>query len=102
MRIDGFEWDAGNREKCHKHGLSVEEIESLFAGALTVFPDTDHSLDEERIKAIGRTTEGRHVFIVFTIRTRGGRRLIRPISARHMHKREIAHYEKEAAKTEKR
>jgi uncharacterized DUF497 family protein len=22
----GFDWDAGNREKCRKHGLTIEDI----------------------------------------------------------------------------
>lgn len=38
-RTVGFEWDAGNRAKCRKHGITVDEIESLFrAGPVTV-PD---------------------------------------------------------------
>jgi uncharacterized DUF497 family protein len=39
---------------------------------------------------------------VFTFRTRRGKRLIRPISARRMHKREMKHYEKETATLQKR
>jgi uncharacterized DUF497 family protein len=35
------------------------------------------------------------IFLVFTIRQQGGRRLIRPNSARYMHAREVAWYEKE-------
>jgi hypothetical protein len=35
------------------------------------------------------------VFLVFTVRLKGGRRLIRPISARYMHAKEVASYEKE-------
>jgi uncharacterized DUF497 family protein len=27
MEFDGFDWDAGNREKCRKHGVSTAEIE---------------------------------------------------------------------------
>lgn len=102
MNVAGFDWDGGNRDKCRKHGLSVREIEELFAGEMTVFPDPGHSRDEERLKAIGRTRAGRHVFIVFAFRPRGGRLLIRPIGARYMHKREVIHYEKEIAKTRER
>lgn len=36
---------------------------------------------------------GRYVFLVFMPRTVQGRKLIRPISARYMHKKEIDHYE---------
>jgi uncharacterized protein len=35
------------------------------------------------------------IFLVFTIRQKGGQRLIRPISTRYMHAKEIAWYEKE-------
>ncbi|WP_366940810.1 BrnT family toxin [uncultured Amaricoccus sp.] len=44
---------------------------------------------EQRFIAIGRTSAGRPVFIAFCFR---GER-IRPISARHMHAREIARYD---------
>jgi uncharacterized DUF497 family protein len=40
--------------------------------------------------------------IPFTLRTRGGKRLVRPISARFMHKKEVEHYEKETAALQKR
>ena len=35
------------------------------------------------------------VFIVFTLRHKGAEALIRPISARHMHKQEMEAHEKE-------
>ena len=96
MLVDGFEWDEGNREKCQKHGVSLAEIKVLFEGGrLAVRPDLDHSREEERFQAIGATPQGRWVFLAFTLRERGGRRLIRPISARYMHRKEIEHYEQE-------
>jgi uncharacterized protein len=61
-----------------------------------------HSKSEERFKAIGKDDDGRGIFVVFTMRTRRGKRLIRPISARYMHKKEMSHYEKEAAKLQER
>jgi hypothetical protein len=93
--VAGFEWDDGNRAKCQRHGVSVAEIESLFARPVMVLPDDAHSGAEERLRAVGRTAGGRHVFLVFTIRRRGGERYIRPISARYMHRKEIESYEKE-------
>ena len=30
MRIDGFDWDDGNWPKCAKHGLTKEDLESVF------------------------------------------------------------------------
>jgi uncharacterized protein len=95
VQANGFEWDRGNRAKCEKHGLSVADIESLFARPLAILPDTAHSQRENRVRAIGRTESGRGVFIVFTLRRRGGELLIRTISARYMHKKEIDAYEKE-------
>ena len=60
-----------------------------------ILPDEAHSGVETRFKAIGKTGEGRHIFLVFTIRTKKGERYIRPISARYMHRKEVQHYEKE-------
>ncbi len=102
MQVAGFDWDAGNRSKCQKHGVSPAAIEGVFRGSIAVFPDPLHSKSEERFKAIGRTDEGRGIFVVFTFRTRRGKRLIRPIGARYMHPKEIDHYEKETATTQKR
>jgi hypothetical protein len=45
--------------------------------------------------AIGTTQAGRWVLVAFTLRRRGGKTLIRPISARYMHKREVDHYERQ-------
>jgi hypothetical protein len=95
LNATGFDWDRGNRAKCEKHGLSVSSIESLFARPLAILPDEAHSQRENRLRAIGRTEKGRGVFIVFTLRRKGGELLIRPISARYMHKKEIDAFEKE-------
>jgi uncharacterized protein len=100
IEVDGFDWDAGNRTKCQKHGVSIAEIESLFLGPLAILPDPAHSSRETRLKAIGFTQAGRAVFLVFTERRRGNRRLIRPISARYMHAKEIRAYEKAIADIE--
>lgn len=47
------------------------------------------------MKAISKTEQGRSVFLIFTIRKRGRKHYIRPISARYMHAKEIRHYEEE-------
>ena len=95
MEFDGFDWDAGNRDKCQKHGVSIAEIESLFRGTPLVGPDAEHSVAEQRLRAIGVTTRGRSLFVVFTWRRRRKERLIRPISARYMHEKEVEAHEKE-------
>src|ERR1039458_1327515 len=99
--VAGFEWDQGNRDKCRQHGVSLAAIEGLFHGQLAVFPDPAHSGTEERFKAIGWTDEGRSVLIVFTLRKWGDDTFIRPVSARFTHLKEVAYYEKEAAKAGK-
>jgi len=93
--LAGFDWDAGNRAKCQKHGVSVADIEALFSSPLLIIPDAAHSKTETRVRALGKTSTGRMVFLIFTVRLKGGRRLVRPISARYMHAKEIASYEKE-------
>jgi uncharacterized protein len=95
LQANGFDWDRGNRAKCEKHGLAVAVIEGLFTRPLAILPDTGHSQRENRFRAVGRSDKGRGVFIVFTLRRNGEELLIRPISARYMHKKEIDAFEKE-------
>lgn len=91
--IAGFNWDDGNLPKCEKHGVTIGEIESPFKGPMHVFPDPAHSAAEARYVGIGRSRSGRHLLIAFTYRELERQRLIRPISARFMHTKEVKHYE---------
>ena len=91
MKIAGFDWDGGNWPKCGKHGVSLEEIEQVLLGNPAVMPDPHP--DEPRLRAIGRTKAGRFVFLVFMLRQDDVQTLLRPISARFMHQKEIDHYE---------
>ena len=100
--VAGFDWDEGNRAKCAKHGVSAGEIEALFREGPAVAPDPAHSAKEDRLIAVGRTAAGRPLFVAFTLRHRAGLDLIRPVSARYMHQKEIEAYEKESAQAEKR
>jgi uncharacterized protein len=95
--IAGFEWGEGNRAKCQKHGVSLPEIEALLRSSPGVAPDAKHSIDEDRLIAVGRNNAGRPLFVAFTIRVVEGRRLIRPVSARYMHAKEIERYEAKGA-----
>ena len=81
VRVEGFDWEGGNREKCQQHGVSIAEIEGIFRNAPRVAPDLKHSAAEDRVIAVGRTNTGRAVFVAFTIRTKKGRRLIRLMSS---------------------
>lgn len=94
--VSGFQWDDGNWPKCAKHGVSKDEIEALFVSdALFVHPALDNTVEEERFIAIGAGLHGRWLFVVFTLRRVEGKILIRPISARYMHRKEIEHYERQ-------
>lgn len=95
QQISGFQWDKGNRAKCQKHGVSIDRIEALFLYPLAILPDEIHSQEEQRYRAIGKTEDGRAMFVVFTLRNHGEDTFIRPISARYMHKKEVAAYEEE-------
>lgn len=98
MRFEyiGFEWDEGNRVKCAKHGVSREEIEYVFASdPVLLLPDIAHSDSEERLIVIGMTAAGRHIFVAFTLGEGPQGILIRPVSARYMHRKEIDRYAQE-------
>jgi len=92
MKISGFDWDGGNWPKCGKHGVSKTEIESVLRNKPAIYPDPFQK--EDRIRAIGRSDEGRYIFAVFVIRPRDEGDLMRPLSARYMHRKEIDRYEK--------
>lgn len=94
-KVAGFEWDDGNCQKCQKHGVSIEEIEALFSNPnVAIAPDIKHSEAEERFLAVGVSSKGRHIFVAFTFRKNSEENLIRPISARYMHEKEVQQYEK--------
>ncbi len=52
--------------------------------------------------ATGMVGSGRHIFVVFALRQHRSRTLLRPISARHMHQREIAIYDQARARLQNR
>lgn len=93
---EAFEWDAGNaRKSADKHDVGQAEAEQVFFNdPLLVLSDPVHSVDEPRWHALGRTDEGRHLHLTFTLRRRGT--LIRVISARPMSRKERQRYEQEA------
>ena len=85
-------WDAGNLTKCQKHGVSVDEIEALFSSTPSIGQDESHSDDEDRYTAIGRNRAGRPIFVIFTWRIIDGREVVRPVSARYLHRKEVERY----------
>lgn len=94
MKIAGIEWDRGNWPKCGKHGVSRVEIEQVLLGTPAVMPDPHAG--EPRMRAIGKTQVGRYVFLVFMLRQVDTKTMLRPISARYMHQKEIDHYENQS------
>lgn len=99
--IAGFDWDEGNLPKCERHGVRIDEIETAFQGPMRVSPDEAHSAAETRYLGIGRSTSGRYLLVAFTYREIDKRRLIRPISARFMHAKEVRYYEAQIQAPEK-
>jgi len=94
-RVAGFEWDAGNRGKNLKHGVTDGEAEQVFfSQPLFVLADVRHSGRESRCHALGQTVDGRRLHVTFTLRDDGQR--IRVISARDMHRKERALYDAKA------
>ena len=93
----GFDWDEGNARKNEKHGVSKAEVEQVFLNVpLLLAGDLKHSQQEPRFHALGRTDLDRRLHVTFTERAGGVRkdeRLIRPISARDMSRKERAVYE---------
>lgn len=87
----GFQWDRGNSEKnWRKHRVSPFECEQVFFNQpLIAAEDADHSQQEPRFYVLGRSDNGRTLYIVFTIRGH----LIRVISARDMNRKERKVYE---------
>lgn len=87
-----FIWDTGNREHSIKHGLTIEEIESVFADADRTFLPTYgmpyESGHEERFIVVGRSITGLIRTIIFTLRDEE----IRVISARGSRKTEKEQY----------
>ena len=98
--VAAFDWDEGNWPKCGNHGVKKDEIEYVIKNAK--FTIDDPSIDEKRLRTAGQAQSGRFVFVAFTFRHRSSadqmeQTLIRPISARYMHKKEIDQYEKAMA-----
>lgn len=87
-----FEWDRGNRDKnILKHGVTNQEAEAIFTNKpILMSEDKRHSSQERRFQALGKTDEGRLLFISFTIRGKN----VRIISVRDMNRKEERIYEK--------
>jgi uncharacterized protein len=88
---EGFDWDAGNREKNWLgHKVKSTECEMVFFNQpLFILADEKHSESESRYYAFGKTDLDRILLLVFCLR----KNRIRVISARDMNKKERKFYE---------
>jgi uncharacterized DUF497 family protein len=84
--FERFDWSGGNAEKnWERHSVTPLEAEQVFFNSpLLSGVDVAHSQKEQRFYALGRTDEGRELFIVFTLRAR----CLRVVSARDMSRKE--------------
>ncbi|MFO0804041.1 MAG: BrnT family toxin [Gemmataceae bacterium] len=91
MQDDNFEWDdAKAHSNFHKHGVTFGEAATAFADPMAVvWPDPDHSMEEERFLIIGVAASGRTLIVSHTDRDNR----IRIISAREASRREQKGYE---------
>ena len=84
-KCTGFQWDAANAEKnWERHGVTRGEAEQVFFNRPVLVAPAKEVQREARYAALGQTTDGRLLAVVFTIRGK----LIRVISARDMSRRE--------------
>lgn len=86
-----FEWDEAKADSnMRKHGVSFEEAQTVFGDpdSITIY-DSEHSVDEDRFIAIGSSTYGGVLVVVYTERDER----IRIISCRQATPNERRQYE---------
>lgn len=88
-----YDWDKNKAvANLSKHGVSFEEAKTVFNDPLYVdFYDPDHSFGEHRFILLGKSAQGRLLFVSYTERNKG----IRLISAREATLSERKAYEQE-------
>jgi len=89
-----FDWDERkNRANRTKHGVWFEEAQSVFDDPRALlFPDPDHSEEEERFILLGASSVGRTLLVVHCYNEY--EELCRIISARKASNKEVRIYEK--------
>ena len=88
----GFDWDDGNSEKNWlTHRVRRSECEEVLLNRPLIVVQGHSPVDREaRYQAMGETSAGRTLFVVFTVRGN----LVRVISARDLSRRERSVYER--------
>lgn len=92
-----FEWDDGNIQKNWvTHTVTNIECEQVFFDEKNlVIPDVKHSVLEERFILLGRTKNGRNLFVSYTLR----KEKICVISTRGQNIKERSIYENQKVET---
>jgi uncharacterized DUF497 family protein len=86
-----FAWDPNKaKSNIKKHGVGFEEAASVLSSEGFILLFQDLSSDEERFKAIGKSTQSRCIVVVFCKRFENE---VRIISARKADKREVKQWQ---------
>jgi uncharacterized DUF497 family protein len=99
-----FEWDAANSEKLAKHGLTVSQVEALFAqtavsaGRIEALEGAAWATGEARYLVLLRSAEGKAFSLVCTRRGDA----LRPISCRRSRDDEQRFYENACLPSDRR
>ena len=64
-----FRWNEWNLEHATRHGVSVEEIESLIAAAMPPYPE---DIGDGKLMVVGQGSGGRYVQAIYVIDEDGG------------------------------
>lgn len=91
QKTTDFDWDEANIAHIAKHDVLPEEAEDIFFDLRNVLDDdVKHSTkNEKRFLIIGKTSQERILYQIFTIRENK----IRVISSRTINKKEVKLYE---------
>jgi uncharacterized DUF497 family protein len=90
-----FEWsEAKNLANIKKHGISFQEARTCFEDDFAeIFPDEEHSENEERYIFLGLSEILRTLVVIYTERYNNSEQIInRIISARKATKKEFLYY----------
>jgi uncharacterized DUF497 family protein len=92
MKPLSFEWDAAKSKlNKKKHGVSFDEAQTVFYDDYArIFPDPDHSENEDRFILLGMSSRLRTLIVCHCYREQDV--LIRIISARKATKMETGYY----------
>lgn len=93
MEAQQFEWDEVKAQRnLVSHHISFAEAQTVFNDPLfLVFPDPDHSIEEQRFLILGESSSNNLLVVSYTERAE----VIRLISARTASRRERRNYEDE-------